>query len=250
MNKLVVVGSCINPRDGNFTYSNTRSKFNAEERFRQTLFTINSLQNSLPEAKIVVVDSSDDVAEYESILSYHKSVEFIHLKKISKDVHEIVNTHVHKTFCECLMLNAFYDYYNHELSKYDYIIKATGRYFYYNLNDNMFNIENKNKIFFKKPLSFNWSDSWGYSFVDRRAEQNDNNLYQYSTILYAFGYNKLKTMIELNKTVMNFLSDPSMGHYDIETLSYHFLRPHNSEIIETDWVVSGWMGTSGRYVYY
>ncbi len=42
MNKVVVVGSSINPRSGRFTYSETRSKFNAEERFRQTIFTVNS----------------------------------------------------------------------------------------------------------------------------------------------------------------------------------------------------------------
>ena len=250
MNKLIVVGSCINPRNGCFTYSKTRSKFDAEERFRQTLFTINSLTNSLPEAKIVIVDSSEDITEYKSTLSYHKNVELVHLKNVSKEVHEIVNTHVHKSFCESLMLNTFYDYYKDELVKYDYIIKSTGRYFFYNLNNSIFNEENKDKIFFKKPIYFNWNDSWGYDLVDRRAEQNDNNLYQYCTVLYGFGSNKLATMIELNKKTMDLVDQPSMSHYDIETLSYHFLRPHKPEIIETDWIVSGWLGTCGRYVYY
>lgn len=250
MNKLIVVTSCINPRNGHFTYSKTRSKFNAEERFRQTLFTINSLRNSLPEAKIVIVESSDNLIEYEQILSYHKNVELIHLKKISAETHEIVNTHVHKSFCESLMLNTFYDYYKHELPKYDYIIKVSGRYFFYNLNKYIFNEENKDKILFKKPMHFEWNDSWGYSLVDLRAEQNDNKLYQYCTVLYGFGYDKLQTMVELNKKTMDLVYQPSMYHYDMETLFYYFLRPYNSKIIETDWIVSGWHGPCGTYVFY
>jgi hypothetical protein len=41
-----------------------------------------------------------------------------------------------------------------------------------------------------------------------------------------------------------------MAHYDIETLSYYFTRPHEKQIIETDWKVCGWDGTSARFMYY
>ena len=250
MNKVVVVGSSINPRSGRFTYSETRSKFNAEERFRQTIFTINSLQNALPDAKIIIVDSSDDVKEYRLNLSYHRNVQFVQLKEISPEAHEIVNTHPNKSLCESLLLNTFYKYHKANLSRYDFILKATGRYFYYNLNNNLFTEENRDKIFFKKPLSFEWNDSWRYSFVDRREHQNNNRLHQYCTVLYGFGSSQLNSMIDINDATVHLLDQPSMSHYDIETLSYYFTRPYESNVIETNWIVSGWDGTSGRYMYY
>ena len=83
MNKLIVVGSSIQPGEGKFSYSNTRSSFSTEERFRQTVFTINSLRNSIPDAKIMVVDSSDDYMQYYAQLAFIKNVEYIPLKTIS-----------------------------------------------------------------------------------------------------------------------------------------------------------------------
>jgi len=53
MRNLFVVGSSIQPRSGKFTYSAVRSKFSAEERFRQTIFTVNSIRAAFPEAKVV-----------------------------------------------------------------------------------------------------------------------------------------------------------------------------------------------------
>ena len=70
MNNIVVVGSSINPRPGTFTYSPTRSKFDADERFRQTIFTINSLQNSLPNTKIVIIDDNSNKDLVKSINEY------------------------------------------------------------------------------------------------------------------------------------------------------------------------------------
>ena len=84
MNKLIVVGSSIQPREGKFSYSNTRSSFSTEERFRQTVFTINSLRNSIPDAKIMVVDSSDDYMQYYAQLAFIKNVEYIPLKRHSQ----------------------------------------------------------------------------------------------------------------------------------------------------------------------
>lgn len=250
MNKLIVVGSSIQPRDGSFSYSNTRSSFNTEERFRQTVFTINSLRNTLPDARIIIVDSSNEYMQYYAHLAFIKNVEYVPLKELSYSAFEAVNTHKNKSYCECLLLNTFYKAYKKEIENYDYIIKATGRYFYYDFNDSFFNEENIGKFFFKKPLSFKWNDGWNYWMVDRRDIQKDDMLRQYCTVLYAFGKQHLNTMIDINEAAMNFIDNPEMKNYDIETLSYYLTRPYENQIIETDWIVSGWDGVSGKYMYY
>jgi hypothetical protein len=232
------------------TYSPVRTIFSSEERFRQTIFTVNSIQAAFPEAKIVVVDSSDIYKEYQDTFRFFKNTEFIPLKELDQEAFEIVNTHPNKSLCESLLLNTFYKKFRKEIKQYDYVIKTCGRYFYFHLNDALFNVENLNKLFFKRPLNFNWDDSWNYSFIDRRTEQNNNRIHQYCTVLYAFGGTQLDKMIDINEATIHLLNQAPMKHYDIETLSYYFTRPYEKDVIETDWIVCGWDGTSGRFMYY
>lgn len=247
MRKLVVVGSSIQPKSGRFTYSPTRTIFSPEERFRQTIFTINSLRNCLPDSKIVVVDSSEEYKDYIFINDFFKNVEFIPLKELSGEAFDIANNHNNKSVCESVILNTYYRQYKKQILEYDMVIKATGRYFYFDFNDNSFT---HTDIYFKKPLNFKWNDSWGYSFVDRRKQQNNNLLMQYCTVLYAFGSKHLDKFIDINEAAIHLMNTKSMTHYDIETLSYYFTRPYQDILTETDWKVSGWDGTSGRYMYY
>jgi hypothetical protein len=250
MNNIVIVGSSIQPREGKFTYSQTRSLFDTEERFRQTFFTINSIRNSLPNAKIVIVDSSNDYRNYFVQLSILKNVDYIPLKELSYSAFEEVNTHYNKSYCESLLLNTYYRTAKKDLLNYDYIIKATGRYFYFDFNDSLFNESNLDKMFFKKPLRFVWNDAWNYWMVDRRTAQQNNLLHQYCTVLYGFGAQHLEKMIDINEAAMNFMGSVEMKHYDIETLSYYLTRPYEDRIIETDWRVSGWDGVSGKFMFY
>lgn len=250
MRSLFVVGSSIQPRDGRFTYSETRSKFPADERFRQTIFTVNSIKAAFPQSKIVIVDSSADYAEYIQTLWHIRDVDFIPLKELDPDAYEVVNTHPNKSLCESLLLNTYFKKHKEYIKQYDFVFKATGRYFYYDFNDSLLTEENRDKIFFKKPLNFEWNDQWQYQFIDRREKQNNNRLHQYCTVLYGFGSQHLEKFIDINEATVHLLKQPSMNHYDIETLSYYFTRAFEDKIIETDWKVSGWDGTSGRFMYY
>jgi len=250
MNNLFVVSSSIQPRDGKFTYSKTRSIFKADERFRQTIFTVNSIRAAFPDSKIVVVDSSEHCEEYFQTFLYFKNTQFIPLKLLSEEAFEIVNTHQNKSLCECLLLNTYFNKYKKEILQYDFVFKATGRYFYYDFNSLLLTNENKDKIFFKKPLNFPWNNSWKYDFIDRRNLQNNDRLHQYCTVLYGFGSQHIENFIDINEAVIHFLKQPSMYHYDIETLSYYLTRAFEEKIIEVDWKVSGWDGTSGRFMYY
>lgn len=251
MRKLVIVTSTISPRSGSLTYSQSKTHFSAEERFRQTIFTVNSLTNSLPDADIAIVDSSDDYRKYSNLFQvYFKNVKFIPLKELSGEVCEIVNTHTHKSHCESLLLQTYFKQFKNEIKKYDFVFKTSGRYFHFNFNDKLLTQENKNKIFFKKPIEYNWKDEWGYQFVDLRKAENNNLLRQYSTVLYGYGSEHLDKFMDINDATIHLTKYPSMQHYDIETLYYYFTRQYKDLIVETDWKVSGWLGPSGQFVYY
>ena len=247
--KLFIIPSTIQPREGRFTYSNTRSVFSTEERLRQTIFTINSIQNAYPDADIVLLDSSDDFDRFKLDLRHIQNVQLVSVREISPENAEIINTHPNKSLCECLMMNTYYKHFKKEIKQYDYVIKTCGRYFYFNFT-NYFTEENKDKIFFKKPLQFIWDDSWNYHYVDLRKYQNNNKLQQYCTVLFAFGSMHLEKFIDINEATIHLLQQETMKHYDIETLSYYLTRPYEKNILEVDWKVSGWDGTSGRFMYY
>lgn len=250
MRKVFVVASSIQPRTGTFTYSPTRSFFDTDERYRQTIFTINSIRNAVPDAKIVVVDSSEDYKEKQFVLSTYLGVEFIPIKELSGEVFETVNTHKNKSLCECLLLNTYYTQYKKQLMEYDFIIKATGRYFYFGIDNSYFTEENTDKIFFKRPLKFDWDNSWNYELVDARQYHNENVLHQYCTVLFGSASQHFHKLMDINEATIHLLNQPSMIHYDIETLSYYFTRFYKQHILEVDWMVSGWDGTSGRFMYY
>lgn len=250
MNKLFVVGSSIQPREGKLTYSPVRTIFSAEERFRHTVFTVNSIRAAFPGSQIDIIDSSTTYREYQTLIAHIPNVRFLPILEIDKAAHDVVNTHPNKSLCESLLLNTYYKHFRKDILQHDFLIKTTGRYFYYDFNDWLFTQENKDCIFFKKPLNFPWNDAWQYKFIDRRKEQNNNRLHQYCTVLYAFGTSHLDKFIDINEAAIHMLQQPSMAHYDIETLSYYLTRPFEQDIIETDWKVSGWDGTSGRFMYY
>lgn len=250
MRKLAIITSSINPREGNFSYSQKRSHFDAETRFQQTVFTVNSLKNCIPDIDIAIIDSSEEYSEYQSLFNFFSNTKFYPMKEISKEVFEIANTHKSKSHCECLLLNTFYNYFKKEIKEYDYVIKTSGRYFHFNFDENVFNEENTDKIFFKRPLEFNWDENWNFNLTDLRSIENHNLLKQYCTVLYAFGAQHLDKFIDVNDACLHLTNYPELSHYDIETLYYYFTRPFKQNIVETKWIVSGWCGVSGRFWYY
>ena len=60
----------------------------------------------------------------------------------------------------------------------------------------------------------------------------------------------LDKFIDMNEALIHLLSIPKMKIFDIEVLSYYMTRPFENNIIETDWIVSGWDGVNGNLWYY
>lgn len=253
MKTAFIITSAINvSNDYPLTYSKTRSHFGAEERCRQTIFTVNSILQATKgmDTDIWIVDISEDWGNYIGNFMFYPNVKFISFAHDFPEHIKDVLTHPNKSRCECTILSQFLKKHKQKFSEYDYVFKMSGRYFF----DGSFDIniikDNPDKILYKKYIEFEWQDSWGYEFVDRRADQGNNKLRQYSSVLFGWGKKHQPYFLDMFTSVSYMLDRPNMYHYDIETLGYFFSRQYADDIIETDWIVSGWDGASGRFVRY
>jgi hypothetical protein len=110
--------------------------------------------------------------------------------------------------------------------------------------------ENKDKMFFKHPLAFDWNDSWGYQMLDRRLIQQDNKLRQYCSVLYGWSKSNHERMMDIYKVIAEFTNNSSGMKYDLETLLYFFTREFEKDIVEYDWKIYGWTGVDGTFLRY
>ena len=251
MKKLFLVTSCINV-DNRYplTYSDRRSFFDASERLRQTIFTVNSIISRTPDADIWLIDTSENWPEYAVFFQGYPQVKFLPFRQEFPDVYEQVTQHPNKSLCECLLLSSVMLKMYREMAAFDYVFKLTARYF---INDSfdLSVLENTpDKIFYKRPLGYEWDHGWNYDIVDRRAEQGNNLLYQYSTVLHAWGRRYQLYYRDQFTAMAAMLSQPSMSHFNTESLNYFFTRPYADDIIETDWQITGWDGTNGNFLRY
>lgn len=253
MKKALMVTSVIDTDNSHpLTYSQTRSYFSNEERLRQTISTVCMLDHICDdETTIFLVDASERSEFYKSLFGYQTNLVYVDIRTEFPEVYNLIKTHKHKSYCEMLMQLTFLEKYKEKIAEYDYVFKISGRYFFdKSVNFNSCVPENLDKFLFKRPMEFPWNDSWGYSMVDRRAIQNNNNLRQYSSVIYGWGKETHHLMIDIFRVVAELTNDPKTMHYDIETLLYYFTRQYESKIIEHDWMVYGFIGVNGKFLRY
>lgn len=249
MKKAFIITSAIEV-DNNFplTYSDKRSFFSNEERLRQTIMSIAFVDRLREDITIYLLDTSRDWSKFRDLFRYQRNLKFISVADEFPDIHEKVTTHPNKSYCECLMMSHFLRKYKTEFDQYDFVFKLSGRYFL----DSSFDIgicrqENADKIFYKRPLEFEWRDEWNYRLVDRRKEQGTNTLRQYVSILFGWTKPHYNHFLDMFTGMACLLNQPSYSHLDIETLGYYFTRPFEKDIIENEWIVYGWDGASGKF---
>jgi hypothetical protein len=253
MKKAFVITSAIDvQKDAPLTYSSVRSHFEPDERFRQTVSTIANLDARFPKDTVLfLVDLSEDYEKYRGILSYQKNLVFISVKEQFPEIYDIVRTHPNKSHCETLLLLKFFAKYKEQLKEFDYFFKVSGRYFVDgSFGDELLIPENRDKIFFKHPMQFDWQDLWNYHRVDRRAIQKDNKLRQYCSVLYGFGKEHYDRFVDLYRVLSYFTNHPAYATFDVETLLYFFTRDFEKDIIEVDWLVYGYNGADGNFLRY
>ena len=249
MKKAFIITSAIEV-DNKFplTYSDKRSHFSTEERLRQTIMSIAFLDLQKDDITIYLLDCSNDWQKYRDLFYYQRNLKFISVKEHFPEIQKLATTHPNKSYCECLIMSNFLRTWKKELLEYDFIFKLSGRYFLDSSFDiSICNEQNRDKIFYKKPLEFEWRDEWNYGLVDRRKEQNTNTLRQYVSILFGWSRTHLDHFLDMFTGMACLLNQPSYSHLDIETLGYYFTRPFEQNIIENNWMVYGWDGASGKF---
>ena len=153
-----------------------RAVHSPKERERQTLLTIATLTAEFPNADIFLLEGSNTtLPQLDTWGNFHP----YYLKDHNPSLQQTILTHSHKSFCEASLLLDFISNNREKLQQYDIIFKVSGRYIPHFKDQKEFD---RNKIYVKKPLVYEWSDSWGYDMVDLRKETNDNKLRQYSTV--------------------------------------------------------------------
>lgn len=245
-----IVTSVIDPSTEPLSSYSTRSVFSAAERFRQTQYTIASLDTIAPAGStIFLLDASTEPTEWQAQLTYQKNLVFVNLKEECPDLYRTIRTYPNKSYCECLMLIEFINRYRETLRDYTHFIKLSGRYFI----DGSFHLRElldagPRTLAFKRPISWEWKDWWGYEMVDRRAIQGDNLFRQYSSVLFGWGHQQTQTMRGIFMSIAALIQVPENHHYDNETLLYYYTRPYASSILETDWMTYGWGGPTGTFL--
>lgn len=244
MKTAYIITSAIESTSSPLTYSKTRSYFDSEERLRQTVMTVASLdQVSDHNTTLYLLDMSDNWEKYSEFFKYQTNLKFISVKHEFPKIYNEVTTHANKSRGETLATRHFLKSYETELKEYDVLVKISGRYFL----DKSFDpsILSTDKIFFKHPRAFEWQDWWNYDAV---RINNGNTLNQYCSLMFGWGREHFDTFLKIYTDMSNFLVLPAMQHYDIETLLYYYTRKLEQHIVETDWTVYGWLGPSGKFI--
>ena len=250
MKKAFIITSAIEVNnDFPLTYSSKRSHFNTDERLRQTIVSVAALDLlGKTDTTIYLLDVSTNWSTFAELFRYQANLKFISVAEQFPEIHQQATTHPNKSYCESLIMSTFMRKFATELKEYDFVFKLSGRYFVDGSFDpSICNEQNLDKIFYKRPLEFQWRDEWNYHIVDRRKEQGTNTLRQYCSVLFGWGREHHNHFLDIFTGMTSMLNQPSMMHLDIETLGYFLTRPFADKIIETTWIVYGWDGASGKF---
>lgn len=125
MINLVLITSVICTTNNPLSYSNVRSVFNHYDRYQQTINTITSIRQNIPNCKILLVECSNIPMEYESTLSNLVDY-YINIYSNIDDRNKINSCS--KSLGEGTMTIRAIEYLIDNNIKFDNFIKITGRY--------------------------------------------------------------------------------------------------------------------------
>lgn len=207
---VVIITSKIYTTQLPFSYSSTRSIYTPEQRFSQTLDTIESIRSNIPDVIIVLFDNSTFTEEQYVLLD--KSVD--HFLNITNNpiVNEYTNNSAHKIYGEIVQTYELLLYLERSLSHRIHIqnvFKISGRYvinnqFCYNKYDN-------DDIILKQNVAV----------TDRKY---------YFTCFYKFSYKRFSQIFDAIQKVYNGMSNSLHANKDWEVLFPQLLEYDMHEI--------------------
>ena len=214
---LVIITSVINCCNNPLSYYNIRSIFDINERYRQTLKTISTIREKIPNVEILFCECSDLSEnkiienELQDIVEYYYNfynINTIKDKVISK----------YKGLGEAYILLESINIIQNIINKNIYIniFKISGRYY---LNSN-FNYENFNN-------EYNQFTHW------------DNNTSSYCTLIYKINY---KSLLDFEYSLYKSLDELEKGNSIEQCMFKNF---NNNIKIINKFNVSGFLATEG-----
>lgn len=141
MKIVVLIVNCLNCSSTPLSYTNTRSVYTSEERLKQLINSITSVYKYIPQADIIVCESSQlldyQISELEHLPGYGTKL-LMHTIDKFKDAQRLAmyRDGPHKGLAELFQLCEVVE--SNMLSSYDYVFKLSGRY---EITEN-FNIDN------------------------------------------------------------------------------------------------------------
>lgn len=123
---FVMISSLIKITDAPLTYSQVRSVYSHQERFEQTLQTIESVKKYIPNAVICLVDCSQFTEDEERLLNEQCNY-FINLFQNEKISHTLRYSNS-KSLCESLQTLAVIEFIKQNDIVFKNFFKITGRY--------------------------------------------------------------------------------------------------------------------------
>jgi hypothetical protein len=119
MKDCIIVTSIVEISDKPLSFTYVRSVYTHQQRFEQTLETIESIRKHLPDTDIILAECSPD-SEYMKELE--KRVDIF----INTYPNDIIQNGFHKGLCEAQLMLYIFD--RVDFSNYQNIFKMTGRY--------------------------------------------------------------------------------------------------------------------------
>jgi len=197
------------------------SVYTPDERYKQTLYTIQSIRNKIPEAQIIILEVSD--------IMYFGDVETF---KISADV-----AHLHKSTGEAIILTEFIesDRFREIVSTYEIkrIFKLSGRYF---LNDNFYEHKYSTERITARKVD---------TLHDPNEKQRDGEPdWCHVTSLFSFPPRDIGFLYERLKFVLQV--DYTYGSNIEHDLFYNIIGLNEIDVLG----VSGNLAGSGKFISY
>lgn len=119
MRNCIIVTSIVEISDAPLDWSAVRSIYSHQQRFEQTLETIESIRKHLPDTEIILAECSRPSSYMDEL---QKRVDVF----INTYPNDLIRNGINKSVCEAQLLLYVFD--RVDLSVYDNIFKMTGRY--------------------------------------------------------------------------------------------------------------------------